>query len=291
MSNSQTQVALSNAPADQAVLVEFAQTHGISPSNMLSTLVATIFPKGNRVPTPTPSQVYALLFVAKKYGLDPFLKELYAFPAKGGGITPMVSIDGWLNIANRHPQFDGLSIEEFEDPENGMPIACAVTVYRKDRDHPLRIKEWVRECRRSSIPWDKQPTRMIRHRATGQAIRYAFSLAGVYLEDEAEAIFETDFEVTTSGKPQATGNSVTDDFNDALEVHAEGCKVAEEAAADEATDDTPPFYTTSQCQDPEKPPGPPEPGFEWTWDDSGGMWIQVAVQVEADEDQGGGRDE
>ncbi|WP_345117548.1 recombinase RecT, partial [Bartonella jaculi] len=40
----------------------------------------------------------AFLSVASTYGLNPLTKEIYALPKRGGGIIPVVSIDGWIKI-------------------------------------------------------------------------------------------------------------------------------------------------------------------------------------------------
>jgi len=50
----------------------------------------------------TNEQMLALLVVADQYRLNPFLNELYAFPDKKGGITPIVGVDGWSRIINDH---------------------------------------------------------------------------------------------------------------------------------------------------------------------------------------------
>jgi hypothetical protein len=49
----------------------------------------------------------ALLIVADQYGLNPWTKEIYAFPDKSNGIVPVVGVDGWARIINTHEQFDG----------------------------------------------------------------------------------------------------------------------------------------------------------------------------------------
>ena len=66
----------------------------------------------------TESELLALVVVANEYGLNPFLKEIYAFPAKGGGIVPVVSIDGWLRMVNDHPQMDGIVTNHRENEDS-----------------------------------------------------------------------------------------------------------------------------------------------------------------------------
>ncbi len=71
----------------------------------MNTLKNTAFKGGNV----TDEQFTALLIVANQYGLNPWTKEIYAFPDKGG-IVPVVGVDGWARIINEHPQFDGMGL-------------------------------------------------------------------------------------------------------------------------------------------------------------------------------------
>ena len=59
-------------------------------------------------------------------------------------------------------------------------------MYRKDRSHPVQIREYLDECLRDTDPWKKWPKRMLRHKAFIQAARLAFSLSGIEDPDEAE---------------------------------------------------------------------------------------------------------
>jgi phage recombination protein Bet len=147
----------------------------------------------------TNEQFAALMLVASKYDLDPILKEIYAFPAKGGGIVPIVSIDGWLNLMNSHPAFDGMETE-FTDDEQGNPISCTCRIYRKDRSKPIIVTEYLSECIRQTDPW-KMKRRMLRHKSVIQCNRYAFGFSGIYDEDEGEKIAEMR-DVTPLARPQ-----------------------------------------------------------------------------------------
>lgn len=72
----------------------------VNTKDLLETLKATAF-SGQC----TDAQMIALLTVSNKYKLNPWLKEIYAFPdQKSGGIVPIVGVDGWANIINSHPQ-------------------------------------------------------------------------------------------------------------------------------------------------------------------------------------------
>jgi len=147
-------------------------------SGMIDTLKATAF-KGQV----SDEQMMALLIVANQYALNPWTKEIYAFPDRNNGIVPVVGVDGWSRIINSHPQFDGMDFAQ--DAES-----CTCIIYRKDRSHPIKVSEYMQECRRDVAPWKSHPRRMLRHKAMIQCARLAFGFAGIYDQDEAERINE-----------------------------------------------------------------------------------------------------
>jgi len=147
------------------------------------TVRSTVMPKGH-----TNEQFAALMLVASEYDLNPIVKEIYAFPAKGGGIVPIVSIDGWINLVNSHPKCDGFTFQTERD-ESGKLVSVTCQMYRKDRSHPVEVTEYLIECKRNTEPW-KMENRMLRHKALIQAARYAFGFSGIYDEDEGAKIAE-----------------------------------------------------------------------------------------------------
>lgn len=153
----------------------------VDPQKLLETLKNTVFKGAND------SELLTLVVVANEYGLSPLLKEIYAFPAKGGGITPVVSIDGWISMVNRQPQLDGL---EFEWVGDDPPESCTCTIYIKNRTHPVRVTEFYKECVRQTEPWRQMPRRMLRHKALKEAARVAFGFSGITDEDEARDIMK-----------------------------------------------------------------------------------------------------
>ena len=159
----------------------FAARFGIesNQNELVETLKATAFKGGNV----TDAQMTALMLVAQQYSLNPWTREIYAFPDKGG-IVPVVGVDGWSRIMNDHPQFDGMDFKFEED-------SCTCTIYRKDRSHPTSATEYLGECRRDNSPaWKSHPRRMLRHKAMIQAARLAFGFGGIFDQDEAERIIE-----------------------------------------------------------------------------------------------------
>ncbi|MFD0669689.1 phage recombination protein Bet [Ramlibacter sp. GCM10027632] len=166
---------------------------------LVSVLKATAF-KGQV----TDAQMASLLVVATQYKLNPWTKEIYAFPDKNGGIVPVVGVDGWARIINEHPAFDGMDFEQ--DAES-----CTCIIYRKDRSHPIKVTEWLDECKRGTQPWQSHPRRMLRHKAMIQCARLAFGYAGIFDQDEAERIADAGKTIDAQ-----TGEIITFDTGAAL---------------------------------------------------------------------------
>lgn len=164
-----------------------------SEQELIATLKATAF-KGNV----SDAQMAALMLVAGQYGLNPFTKEIYAFPDRNNGIVPVVGVDGWSRIINSDPQFDGMDFEQDEE-------SCTCIIYRKDRTRPIKVTEWMSECKREGVgPWKTHPRRMLRHKAMIQCARLAFGFVGIYDQDEAERIAEAEVAQQASMRtPQA----------------------------------------------------------------------------------------
>lgn len=170
---------------------------------LVETLKATAF-KGQV----SDAQMTALMVVANQYGLNPWCKEIYAFPDKNNGIVPVVGVDGWARIINNHPQFDGMDFEQ--DAES-----CTCRIYRKDRGHPTSVTEYMSECKRGTGPWGTHPRRMLRHKAMIQCARLAFGYGGIYDQDEAERIVERDMgeaQVITERQPDVLPDYSQDQF-------------------------------------------------------------------------------
>ena len=68
--------------------------------------------------------------------------------------------------------------------------SCTCIIYRKDRSRPVKVTEFMDECKRGTGPWQSHPRRMLRHKAMIQCARLAFGYAGIYDRDEAERIVE-----------------------------------------------------------------------------------------------------
>lgn len=165
------------------------------PDELIKTLKMTVF-KGA-----SDAEFNALVIISNTYELNPILKELYAFPAKGGGIVPVVGIDGWLKIINRQPGYDGMTVETSEDGQS-----ATATIHVKDRAHPTIVTEYLAECSRGTEPWKTMPRRMLRHKAIIQCARVAFGIGGVQDEDEANDTAMRNVTPTTTTAKRETPN-------------------------------------------------------------------------------------
>jgi phage recombination protein Bet len=156
--------------------------YSLTPAKFAETLKATIFNNKG-----TSEEMMAFCIVCDEYDLNPFTKEIYGFPNKTGGVTPVVSIDGWLKLINRQKQMDGIEYDDQFD-DKGKLVAITCRIYRKDRSRPIQTTEYMAECARNTEPWKQWPRRMLRHKVTIQAARIAFGFSGIYDDDEAERI-------------------------------------------------------------------------------------------------------
>jgi len=190
-------------PHKRKLLEKIADKYSVDAAKLMGTLKATCFRSKDRAASD--EEMMALLIVADQYGLNPFTKEIFAFPDKQNGIVPVVGVDGWSRIINDHKSLDGLEFrysETMTTPKGGQecPTWCEVVIYRKDRTHPTIVREYLDEVYREPFvfkdgntkagPWQTHTKRFLRHKALIQGARIAFGFAGIYDEDEAERIID-----------------------------------------------------------------------------------------------------
>lgn len=199
-------------------LEAMAQRLQVSTDGLQNTLMGTVFKDCSR------EEFMALVIVSNTYGLNPLLKEIYAFPKRGGGIVPMVGIDGWIRLANEHPQFDGIEFEHIED-DNGNIRAMEGILYRKDRERPIKMLIETDEFKVDSNPnWKSRPRHMTWVRCYCQTVRVGLGLTGLGVEgvdDNGDAR-----DVTVSLPPK---QSLAEELGDEIPDHnSETGEVVEE---------------------------------------------------------------
>jgi phage recombination protein Bet len=172
-----------------------AKEQHLDPQAYASTVMKSCFDPKNDT---TPEQFMAFLMIAKEHKLNPITREIYAF-AKGGKVTPIVSIDGWLKIINDHPEFMGMEFrDELDDDGDLVAITCKMHRVRQGQPTATEVTEYLDECRMPTEPWKKWPARMLRHKATIQCARYTFGFSGIMDADEAQRMEATDLTGTAT---------------------------------------------------------------------------------------------
>jgi phage recombination protein Bet len=230
---------------------KLASSFGLVPNpELYQVLKATAFKSKDGV---SDDQLSALLIVANQYGLNPWTKEIYAYPDKNNGIVPVVGVDGWSRIINNNQMLDGISFTYSDETVTHKGKTCHVwidcIIHRKDRQHPIVVRELFEEVVRNAsfaTPWDTHPNRMHRHKVLIQCARLAFGFGGIYDTDEAERIIEATpekaidpatGEIKTKAKelPRYTDEQFIANMNTWRRVIESGRKTVDEVLATIAT--------------------------------------------------------
>lgn len=125
-----------------------------------------------------------LLHIANKYKLDPLLKEIWCIkrsPKEPAVI--MTSRDGYLAIAHRSGQFDGMQSGTVED-EKGSLVKAWCEVWRKDMSHSFKSEVRYSEYVQNNFIWQKYPSAMLIKVAEVFALKRAFSISGMLTSEE-----------------------------------------------------------------------------------------------------------
>lgn len=251
IAGSKAPVATEHKP--KSLIIKFADKFGVEPTKMMNTLKQTCFRQKDGA-TISDEQMMALLIVADQYGLNPWTKEIYAFPDKNNGIVPVVGVDGWSRIINSHEQNNGIEFRYSEklvesDEHKPCPEWCEVIIHRKDREQPTVVREYFDEVYRAPYkgekngrtytvngPWQTHPKRMLRHKTLIQGSRVGFSFVGIYDEDEADRIIEGNFIDVTPAQP-ALAAPVTSSATDLNASLGDGEQPAADAGQEPPTHD------------------------------------------------------
>lgn len=176
--------------------------------------------KGTLAQGTTDLEFQLFVSVARRQGLDPFARQIYAVKRQNQPMTIQTSIDGFRLLAQRSGKWrgirgpwwcgaDGEWREVWLAPE--PPEAAKVEVIHADYADPVvGIARWgayvqtTREGRVTSM-WDRMGDHMLAKCAEALALRRAFpaELSGLYTDDEMGQAGNTPMLAAPSDAPQA----------------------------------------------------------------------------------------
>lgn len=147
-----------------------------------------------------------MLHMARKYNLDPLTKQIWLVKYRGQPANIFTGRDGFLDIAHRSGQFDGMDtkVEVVQQPidktytfynrkenrqETGRlhrewQFKATCTIYRKDMAHPIIAEVFEEEYTTCQNLWKDKARTMIGKVAESHALRKAFQISGLYSPDE-----------------------------------------------------------------------------------------------------------
>jgi hypothetical protein len=119
--------------------------------------------------------ILVLLRTMQSLHLDPLCEEIGFTQFEDGQWQVLITIEGCSKLLNQHPQFNGLVFNQADTLIDGVPEWIECSIYRKDREVPTTVREYLTEVRGENSIWQKMPRRMLRHRALQQCVRLAIA--------------------------------------------------------------------------------------------------------------------
>jgi len=119
--------------------------------------------------------ILVLLRSMQSLHLDPLCEEIGFTQFEDGQWQVFITIEGCSKLLNQHPQFNGLVFNQADTLIDGVPEWIECSIYRKDREVPTTVREYLTEVRGENSIWQKMPRRMLRHRALQQCVRLAIA--------------------------------------------------------------------------------------------------------------------
>jgi phage recombination protein Bet len=136
------------------------------------------------------SEFKLLVHMANEYGLNPLKREIWAVKYSYNPAQIFVSRDGFLSIAHKSGQFNGMetTFDEVKLDDNKKDLTATCVVYRKDMEHPIKVTVYQSEYDSKMSVWKTKPRTMLQKVAESQALRRAFNVDGVYSPEEFDQV-------------------------------------------------------------------------------------------------------
>ena len=161
-------------------------------------------------PNATPLEIDFCMSVAKSFGLNPIINEIYFIERKanvnGNWITkvePLAGRNAYRKIANRSGELESIEVDTVlkDTPKlinsewvEGKDLVAVCTIYKKGNTNPFVVEveysEYV-QTKKDGTPtkfWSEKPKTMLKKVAESQCLRMAFDINGLYDESEIEEV-------------------------------------------------------------------------------------------------------
>lgn len=121
---------------------------------------------------------YAFLRAIIEYELNPFNEEIILIEPgqQDQSAWPFITVDGWIKLINKHPQFCGIEFTSPSEIKEMHPEWMECSIYRHDRIRAITIREYFTEVVTEQAIWKDRPNRMLRYRAMAQCAKLAFGI-------------------------------------------------------------------------------------------------------------------
>lgn len=133
----------------------------------------------------TDGEFKLFMYLAGQYHLDPIRRQIWAVKYGSAAAQIFTGRDGFLEIAHRSGQFDGMkSWVDYDEKEK--PVKAHCLIWRKDMSHPFETEVLFSEYTTHKALWESKPSVMLIKVAESVCLRKAFSVSGLYAPEEIE---------------------------------------------------------------------------------------------------------
>ena len=153
------------------------------------------------------------MIIASQFGVNPFRNEIYATyiwnsMTKREELTPIVSIHGLRKLARKGGKYSHTGTAEISKKDDGTLESVTVPVFGLVNGEPQEFTKYTAfydefvQTNKEGNPkstWAKMPIVMLTKCAEANAIRQAFDISGIYIEEEISREDNQIIDQTTEG--------------------------------------------------------------------------------------------
>jgi len=129
-------------------------------------------------PSATDPEFKKLLYLSQVWQLDPMLREIWLVKFGNSPAQIYAGRDGFLKIAHRSGQFDGMRSGVKKNDDGETVGWCEV--WRRDMNHSFYGEVLLSEYTTNQNLWKSKPNVMLQKVAESVVLRKSFSVCGLY---------------------------------------------------------------------------------------------------------------